>query len=83
MQRRKPVTLQKVAPIRSAFAVKLLLTIVSKLAIAAATTKPDFPCRVLVIDPGGNWSMIDSRPITAEIGSELLIPLAATNPNRA
>ena len=28
-----------------------------------------------VIEPGPNWSMIDSRPMTAESGSELLMPL--------
>jgi hypothetical protein len=35
----------------------------------------DLPVCVLVIEPGGNWSMISARPITAESGSELLMPL--------
>ena len=41
----------------------------------AAAAQTGLPVCVLVIEPGANWSMIASRPITAEIGSELLMPL--------
>ena len=61
-------------PSASALPVRLSLTIFFKLASAAAA-QTGLPVCVLVIEPGGNWSMISSRPITAESGSELLMPL--------
>ena len=42
---------------------------------SAATQQTGLPVCVLVIEPGWNWSMMASRPMTAEIGSELLMPL--------
>ena len=42
---------------------------------SAAAQQTGLPVCVLVIEPGGNWSMISARPITAESGSELLMPL--------
>ena len=44
------------------------------LAVEAAL-QTGLPVCVLVIEPGGNWSMISGRPSTAESGNELLMPL--------
>ena len=61
-------------PILAALPVRFSLTIFRRLASAAAQ-QTGLPVCVLVIEPGGNWSMISARPMTAESGSELLMPL--------
>ena len=59
---------------RAAFAVRFSDRIFLMLAMAAAQ-QIGLPVCVLVIEPGGNWSMTSVRPMTAEIGNELLMPL--------
>ena len=41
----------------------------------AAAQQTGLPVCVLVIEPGGNWSITSARPITADSGNELLMPL--------
>ena len=59
---------------RSAFSVRFSLVIFFKLAKAAAQ-QTGLPVCVLDSEPGPNWSMMSARPMTAESGSELLMPL--------